>query len=597
LTDFIAELRLRTDVVGIISQTVQLKKRGSRYIGLCPFHNEKTPSFTVDPEQGLYHCFGCKAGGDIIRFVRDTERLEFIDAVKYLAEKANMVVPENGIETRALQAAKTEREEILALNKRAAAYFHSLLWTDAGRPYLDYFHRRGFDDAMIRRFGLGAAPASGAAIVSELASGADDVQTMVKAGLAISRDGGAIGFFRARAMFPIISARGEVLGFGGRILGDGQPKYLNTGDTPVFNKRLNVYGANWLRQEKKLSQVILVEGYMDALSLLANGVKGVAATLGTSLTQEQAMLLSRYAPEVWICYDADDAGQNATLRALDVIEASKAKLNVRVVNFPVGKDPDDYIRSLPAQDRAAQFMKLAKLSPVRFRLKRLIRGFDMSDNDQRTKFAIEAGKVLALAEPVEQYAAIEELAVTAGFPAEVLERQVKSVKPVGATASVARGMQKYPAHSEEQTPNTSLAPAESTAVKAARNLLYFLSKKKDAGRYTNDVFLREDHRAIADKLREGKNFAAIVSEFDKEKADWKEETIKISRMYEDMVEPTGDELDKIVADCLAELRIESNSADIKILVGEIGSDPTNVSTEEIRKMRELEKMVKQSKRL
>ncbi|NLG24391.1 MAG: DNA primase, partial [Clostridiales bacterium] len=303
------DLRSRLNIVDVVSEYVPLKQKGRRFWGLCPFHGEKTPSFSVDSEGQMYYCFGCHKGGNVIHFVMELERMEFLDAVKLLADRARLPLPDRTGQpdgpSRAL------RDRIFEANQAAARYYHDLIWSDEGAQVLGYLHRRGLDDAAIRRFGLGASPEGRDGLIRHLGEKGFEAAELVAAGLAGERDGRRYDVFRERAMFPIISAQGRVLGFGGRAMGDGQPKYLNTADTPAFNKRQGLYALNMAKAERGLERLVLVEGYMDVVSLRAAGVPGVVATLGTALTEEQARLTRRYAPEVWVCYDGDPPGQKA----------------------------------------------------------------------------------------------------------------------------------------------------------------------------------------------------------------------------------------------------------------------------------------------
>lgn len=348
--EWLEELRQRADIVSVIGSYVQLKKNGHRYVGLCPFHNEKSPSFYVDGQKQVYHCFGCKAGGSVIQFVMDIERLTFPEAVEFLANQLHMPLPELQNDP-AYEKRRSLKERIYLANKAAARLYHQHLWQEDGADILAYVKKRGLSDAVIRRFGIGAAPAR-PNIGSTLMSEGFTKEELISAGLMLERDGRVFDMFRNRAMFPIIDAYGNVLGFGGRAIGDVQPKYLNTSDTPAFNKRYNVFAANLLRKARGLKRVILVEGYMDVVSLSQFGVEGVAATLGTALTPEQAKLLSRYAPEVWLSYDGDSAGQHAILRGLDILE--EAGVPVKVLDFPGGLDPDEFIRQEDQSQKAME---------------------------------------------------------------------------------------------------------------------------------------------------------------------------------------------------------------------------------------------------
>lgn len=419
--EWLEELRQRADIVSVIGSYVQLKKNGHRYVGLCPFHNEKSPSFCVDGQKQVYHCFGCKAGGSVIQFVMDIERLTFPEAVGFLANQMHMPLPELQNDP-AYEKRRSLKERIYLANKAAARLYHQHLWQEDGADILAYVKKRGLSDAVIRRFGIGAAPAR-PSIGSTLMTEGFTKEELVSAGLMLERDGRVFDMFRSRAIFPIIDAYGNVLGFGGRAIGDVQPKYLNTSDTPAFNKRYNVFAANLLRRARGLKRVILVEGYMDVVSLSQFGVEGVAATLGTALTPEQAKLLSRYAPEVWLSYDGDSAGQRAILRGLEILE--EAGVPVKVLDFPGGLDPDEFIR----QEGLEAFEALKPISGVYYRMLREKEKHDMSAEEGRTEYAKAcAGFLRKVKEPVELENCVRRLSMETGFDREVLLEQI-GVRP------------------------------------------------------------------------------------------------------------------------------------------------------------------------
>ncbi|MBR3765214.1 MAG: DNA primase [Clostridia bacterium] len=423
------ELRARADIVQVVGQYVQLKKNGRKHWGLCPFHGEKTASFSVDGESQLYYCFGCKAGGSVIQFVMDYERLDFQDAVKHLADQLHMPLPQMETDPD-YQRRRTQRERLLACNKEAARYFHQTLFTPAGQTALDYLKKRGLTDNVIRKFGLGVAPNGWDNLTRYLQEKGYTEEELRLVGLTVikeatpetedspARPRRAFDMFRNRAIFPIIDQYGNVLAFGGRALGDVQPKYLNTSDTPVFNKRLGVYAANLLRKERHLQRVVLVEGYMDVVALTQFGVPGVCATLGTALTQEQAKLLKRFAPAVYLSYDGDSAGQNAILRGLDILEAED--ITARVLDFPDGLDPDEFIR----RDGKDAFDMLPALTPAAYRMRRLRASHDLSTQEGRTEYARACAAILSKLDPLERENHLQELMVQTGFARDVLQQQI-----------------------------------------------------------------------------------------------------------------------------------------------------------------------------
>ena len=416
------ELRARADIVKVIGSYVTLKKNGHRYVGLCPFHNETAPSFSVDEQKQVYHCFGCKAGGSVIQFVMDIERLSFPEAVAFLADQLHMPLPEMQNDP-AYEKRRTLKERIYLANRTAARMYHQLLWQPESSAILHYLQQRGLSDAVIRRFGIGAAPPS-AQVGHRLMEEGFTEEELVQAGLMLRREGRTFDMFRNRAMFPIIDTYGNVLGFGGRAMGDAMPKYLNTSDTPAFNKRYTVFAANLLRKARGLTRVILVEGYMDVVALSQFGVEGVAATLGTALTPEQARLLHRFAPEVYIAYDGDRAGQKAILRGLEVLEGENVP--VRVLDFPGGLDPDEFIR----QEGLEAFQALKPISAVTYRMRREKERHDVSTEEGRIEYAKACAAILRGAkEPVELENHLRHLSVETGFSKEVLMQQIGAAPP------------------------------------------------------------------------------------------------------------------------------------------------------------------------
>ena len=416
------ELRARADIVKVIGSYVTLKKNGHRYVGLCPFHNETAPSFSVDEQKQVYHCFGCKAGGSVIQFVMDIERLSFPEAVAFLADQLHMPLPEMQNDP-AYEKRRTLKERIYLANRTAARMYHQLLWQPESSAILHYLQQRGLSDAVIRRFGIGAAPPS-AQVGHQLMEEGFTEEELVQAGLMLRREGRTFDMFRNRAMFPIIDTYGNILGFGGRAMGDAMPKYLNTSDTPAFNKRYTVFAANLLRKARGLTRVILVEGYMDVVALSQFGVEGVAATLGTALTPEQARLLHRFAPEVYIAYDGDRAGQKAILRGLEVLEGENVP--VRVLDFPGGLDPDEFIR----QEGLEAFQALKPISAVTYRMRREKERHDVSTEEGRIEYAKACAAILrGVKEPVELENHLRHLSVETGFSKEVLMQQIGAAPP------------------------------------------------------------------------------------------------------------------------------------------------------------------------
>lgn len=420
------ELYARTDIVSVVSGYLPLKKDGRRYWGLCPFHNEKTPSFSVNSELNLYYCFGCKAGGNVIQFVMEMERVSYLEAVKILADRIHMQLPEMQ-EDPDYERRRSQRERLYAANRDAARYYHDTLWQPEGKAVLDYLHGRGLDDGIIRRFGLGAATDHWDDLTKHLEEKGYTREELGLAGLTVLKQDHAFDMFRSRAIFPIIDQQNRVLGFGGRAMGDAKPKYLNTSDTPVFNKRKGVYAINLIRKIRDLKRVILVEGYMDVVAISQAGVVGAVATLGTALTNEQARLLKRYAPEVHLAYDGDEAGQHAIERALDIFDAEG--IPAKVLYFPDGLDPDEFIR----QRGLAAFQALHPMSAVSYRMQRLRLQNSLETQEGRTEYAKACAELLRkVPDPVDLENYVEVLSVQTGFSRDVLMAQI-GVAPAAET--------------------------------------------------------------------------------------------------------------------------------------------------------------------
>lgn len=396
---FLQELKMRNDITEIVTSYVTLKRRGRNMVGLCPFHGEKTPSFNVYTENGSFYCFGCGAGGDVITFIMRIENLDYVDAVKYLAQRAGMELPENSYD----DSLSRLRNRVFEANRTAARFYFDALYSQTSRAGLDYFHSRGLSDRTIRRFGLGFADDDWTSLCKYMRSKGFKDSELVAANLAVQRKNGngIYDRFTNRVMFPIIDLRGNVIAFGGRIMTDEKPKYLNTSDTPVFKKSANLFSLNNAKNSGTRT-LILCEGYMDVISVNQAGFANAVATLGTALTSEQAVLMKRYADEVIICYDADEAGQKATARAIPILR--NAGLLIRVLNIPNGKDPDEFIRSHGA-DGSAAFKAVIEKSgnDVEYRLQKLRLANNVETTDGKVAYLEAAAKVVAeISSPIER---------------------------------------------------------------------------------------------------------------------------------------------------------------------------------------------------
>lgn len=385
---FLDELAARNPIEEVVGQYVNLKRSGSNLFGLCPFHGEKTPSFSVAPDKGIYYCFGCHKGGGVINFEMEIEGLSYPDAVRALAQRVGMEVPDDG----EYQSRYRKQERLWALSKEAARFFVSQLYAPAGAEGLRYAQSRGMSKRTLTRFGIGFAPSNGNAFRNAMRDKGYTDEEMKEAGLvAVSQKNGDLYvWFRNRLMFPIIDIRGNVIGFGGRVMDDSKPKYLNSPETTIFNKRKNLFAMN-AAKKSKLGYLILVEGYMDAIALHQYGFDCAVASLGTSLTEEHATLLSRYTEQVVLIYDGDEAGQNATKRAIPMLE--KAGLQVKVLQMRDAKDPDEFLKKFGA-DRFRLLLEESS-NRVEYQLRAIQKKYDLSVDEDRVKFIGEAAELVS----------------------------------------------------------------------------------------------------------------------------------------------------------------------------------------------------------
>lgn len=392
---FLDELNARCDIVDVVSGYVPLKRQGANYFGLCPFHNEKSPSFSVSPDKQIFHCFGCGAGGGVINFVMRAEGLEFRDAVRFLADRCGLKVPED----RADPQAAHKRDRALALMRDAGRFYYDTLWKPENAGVQQYFARRGLSRRTMNRFGLGYAPDSFHATIDAMKAKGYTREELVAVGLAVKNEKGHVyDKFRGRVMFPIIDVRGQVIAFGGRVMDDSKPKYLNSPETSIFHKGRNLFAVN-LAKKTQRDYFILAEGYMDVIALHQAGFDSAVASLGTALTEEQARMIARYTKKIIISYDADGAGQAAAQRAIDILK--KADLQVNVLRIPGAKDPDEYIKEKGAE----AFRRLIERSEGHnaYRLEQIADKFDLEEDEQRVQFVQEAARMLATIDnPVER---------------------------------------------------------------------------------------------------------------------------------------------------------------------------------------------------
>ena len=383
---FLDELVARNPIEDVVGQYVNLKRSGSNMFGLCPFHGEKTASFSVSPDKGIYYCFGCHKGGGAINFMMEIEGLSYPDAVRALAKRAGMEVPED----EQYQSRYRQQERLWALSKEAARFFNKQLYLPSGAEGLAYAQKRGMPKSTLTKFGIGFAPNEWTAMTDAMRAKGYTDEELRDSGLVSEKNGRIYDRFRNRLMFPIIDVRGNVIGFGGRVMDDSTPKYLNSPETLIFNKRKNLFALN-LAKKSKLGYLILVEGYMDAMALHQYGFDCAVASLGTSLTEEHAVLLSRYTEQVVLIYDGDEAGQRATRRAIPMLE--KAGLQVKVLQMKDAKDPDEYLKKFGAD----KFKLLLEESSnrVEYQLNAIRKKYDIREDEQRVQFINEAAEFIS----------------------------------------------------------------------------------------------------------------------------------------------------------------------------------------------------------
>ena len=419
-TAWLDELLQRNEIVSVISSYVDLKPKGRRLWACCPLHGEKTPSFSVSPDKQVFYCFGCHAGGSVIQFIMAMERQTYGEAVRTLAERAGMELPQN-VDDREMQLLRAHKNRLYEATRAAARYYFECFSDPAlGKPGRDYAAKRGLTTEIVTRFGLGYAPESWDGLKNRLTKQGFTRKELLDAGLLVHNADKNSDYdaYRGRLIFPIIGINGQVLGFGARVLNNDKPKYINTGDTPIYNKRDNLYGL-YLHKNEKIADLVMVEGYMDVIGLYKAGVTNAVASLGTALTQQQARLLHRYVETVYIAYDGDAAGQNATVRGLDILKSEG--LEVRVISFPDNLDPDEYVQVYGKSgfDR----LKENALTLNEFKVRSFANGLDLNSENDRERFAMRACAFVASLQPIEQERYYKIIAGMTGYAVEALAAQ------------------------------------------------------------------------------------------------------------------------------------------------------------------------------
>lgn len=475
---FLQELKMKTDIEDVISTYVTLKRRGATLVGLCPFHNEKTPSFTVYPATQSFYCFGCGAGGDAITFLKKIENLDYLDAVKTLAQRAGLQMPQEGFD----DSLSKRRRRILEMNREAARFYHSVLLSPEGKVGYDYYIGRALSAATINHFGLGFAPNQWDALLKHMRAKGYQPAELVDAGLARKGQKGYYDNFRNRVMTPIIDVRGNVIAFGGRVLDDSKPKYINTGDTLVYKKTNELFALNFAKDSKE-DALILCEGYMDVIAMHQAGFTNAVAGCGTALTTEQVRLISRYAKEVILTYDADEAGQKALQKAMALFDQTDVK--VRIPALVGGKDPDEIIRTY-GRDKFKGMLEGAS-NETEFRLLALRRQYNLATTQGKIDFIGGALQILATLPPVEQDLYVSRLSEELGVERQNMKVQLQDLVARQGNRKEKREFKRIVQENMRKTARETMATdASLRKLRAEDRLISLLLRYPDCSRLCKD---------------------------------------------------------------------------------------------------------------
>lgn len=565
---FLQELKLRSDITEIASSYVNLKRHGRNMVGLCPFHGEKTPSFNIYTESGSFYCFGCGAGGDVITFIMKIENLDYVEAVKFLAQRAGMEMPENTYD----DSLNKLRMRIYEANREAARFFHATLLSQRGQSGLNYLRGRALSDRTIRHFGLGFADDDWNSLCNHLKNKGFSEYEIYSANLAFKRKNGngIYDRFVNRVMFPIIDLRGNVIAFGGRIMTDEKPKYLNTSDTPVFKKSENLFSLNNAKSSGTRT-LILCEGYMDVIALNQAGFTNAVATLGTALTNEQAVLMKRYADEVIICYDADGAGQKATARAIDILR--NAGLPIKILTVPSGKDPDEFIRSKGDNGPAAFKLLIEKCgNDIEYRLMKLKENYNLNTTDGKVAFLNEAVKIVATIEsPIERDVFASKLCAELEIDKNAFLEQISKVKRRDRRENIKKETRQIQAELNGQSDKINREhykkPRSSSAEEA---LLVYLINNPDyansiSERVTPDKFsnslIKRYYEYVLSKIKSGyEPLTSVSSDFNSDEVSYLYKLISTTipaastrEAVEEYINVINEESNKLTSDKLADM--------------------------------------------
>ena len=511
--ELIEEVRMKNDIVDVVAGYVRLQKKGANYWACCPFHNEDTPSFSVNGPKQMYHCFGCGAGGNVFTFVMNYENYSFPEAIKMLADRAGVNLPQMEYDEEA-KAKESKRARLLEVNKEAAKFFYYQLRTPHGEIGYNYLKKRELSEETMQKFGLGYSGKSGASLVQYLKQKGFEDALIKEAGLATySEKYGLTSQFYNRVMYPISDIHGKVIGFGGRVMGDAEPKYLNSPETPVFDKRRNLYGLQFARMAKS-GNIILCEGYMDVIAMHQAGFTHAVASLGTAFTPEQANLLRRYTDNVLLAYDSDGTGTKAALRAIGILK--DAGLSGKVINMKPYKDPDEFMKAL-GKEAFQERIQQAENSFF-FEIRILEQGFDLKDPEAKTKFHKEiAKKLCGFTEEVERENYIEAIAEKYNIGFENLRKLVNSyAQQTGLAKPVERpksGVQQKNSPEENAKKSQRLLI---TWLTDEPNVYSKITKYISAEDFTDDLYRRVAERLFQDLSQGTYNPAAIISMFSDE---------------------------------------------------------------------------------
>lgn len=549
--EIIAEVQQKNDIVDVISQYVHLQKKGSNYTCCCPFHNEKTPSFSVNQARQIYKCFGCGEGGSVITFLQKYENMTFPEAIKFLAERAGVALPED-TNSQANRARDNRRSRLLEVNKEAAKYYYYVLRSSRGDVGMDYLERRGLTEETRNQFGLGYATVSGNDIVAYLKSKGFKDEEIRDSGLAsFSEQKGLSSKFWNRVMFPIQDSNHRVIGFGGRVMGEGEPKYLNSPETEIFDKSRNLYGLNFARTSRK-KNFILCEGYMDVIALHQAGFNQAVASLGTAFTSGQANLLRRYTTDVLLAYDSDGAGTKAAIRAIQILR--ETGLYSKVINMKPYKDPDEFIKNLGAQEFQKRIDEAE--NSFLFRVRIAEQNYDMQDADGRTRFYKEvAGMLSEFADEIERENYLTAVANQYGVSRDGLREQVVKSAMRGDVKALQR---------PQSAMGADKARADDSKRKPQQLLLTWLAEEPElygrikpyitAEDFTDELYKPVAKRFLADLEVGNANPALLISLIEDP-----EEQSKISALFTTRLDgiETKEERQKALHDIL--MKVKTNS--------------------------------------